>query len=428
MICDLDLPFPFSCDEPLRSLDAYALTGQTLDAQDMLSVQGARVVMANYRAITQDFGHFLFPQGRPSPSPAPQLCKTIDQWLITNTAFISLSQAVNTRVSTPVIVGDECRIGWRAPRYGRAAVMCDCDRDRRGEMALFDVKGCGVPNEEEPVLPHSNGLLTLNEAVHEVLFEHIVWAIAEQAGANVSGVPNYAIVDLGFDAKSPDASASQRACLLIRRAVTRPRCQWSRSYQGPDLAHALLEIEMLLRRHGVSASSCGAVRIHLTRQGQRLAALRDGERLDIPSERLERIARRVGLKEKDRVIDGVNVQIAGAIPQLTAGARIMDFGRYRFRSTFENVLYSWWDADYSNLNGELLIPTDAAYQQPIAGANLGDFAQHSRYRRLGDMVTAYERREAGRAELAASLRDAINAARSILAGQADQLLRVSGGK
>lgn len=372
-----DLNQPFSHDPRVRQLADYAGSGQALASEYLLGVAGARVLLANYAAIRADFD----PQWATAPGLDEQAA--IDRWLLHHAAFISSSQAAARGINTPIALDGRRIRAWRPPRYGRAAVLCAA----ASEQVLFDVKGIGVPPDEAPVLPHSNGLLTLAEAVHEVLMEHLVFAAMAHAGGAITPLPAYALIDLGFDALWHDGRAPEPAVLLLRRPCTRPRCQWQRYWQGPGLAGALLQAELLLRRYGLTASSCGAVRFTVSRTAGVLQVRRDG--VDLPvsptvARTLERLL--AGNRGAPLQIDGVNVQLAGAASLAPLRLQVMDFGRYRFADHFDRHLYAWIDADYQNLNGLYLAPDDPRYVQPDPSLSLAGTANGPCYAELARQV------------------------------------------
>jgi hypothetical protein len=278
------------------------------------------------------------------------------------------------------------------------------------------VKGNGVPPDEKPWLPNSNGLLTLEEAVHEVLMEHLVFAVMQRAGVDVRPLPSYAVVDLGFDAVWEDGRPPGRATVLVRRAATRPRCQWDRgAAQGLTMARTLLRLELLLRSGGLSASVCGAVRLRLTVDGSHRCIFRDEEELAIPDVRKAAVFTTLGWAGRDLLIDGVNVQVTSGRTEAPLHARLMDFGRYRFRARFDAPLYAWFDADYLSMNGVYLRPDDPLYCQPSPEAGLARFEGSGSYRQLSSAVTGYQGGRVDGAGLASALRRAIAAGRACLA-------------
>ena len=404
-----DLALPFAADAPLRSLADFATAGQTLTPETMLHVRDARVIFANYGAVLADFAPALL-RHLPSPDPGGAACRqAIDEWLVGHAACVSVSQAASSAVSTPIPLDGTSRRVWRPPRYGRAAVMVDQASD-----AIFDVKGIGVPPDEQPWLPNSNGLMTLEEAVHEVLMEHLVFAVMQRAGVDVRPLPSYAVLDLGFDAVWHDGRAPQRATALVRRAATRPRCQWSRAVQGREMAHTLMQIELLLRSCGISASVCGAVRLRLTAADRQRRIFRDEDELTIPEDRKAAVFAAAGWSEHDVIVDGVNVQVTSDLQSRPLRARLMDFGRYSFRERFDTVMYSWFDAEYLSMNGAYLRPNDASYVQPDRECGLARFENSEPHSALFDAVDRYQSGSAERSDVAAAMRRAVHAAACLL--------------
>jgi hypothetical protein len=406
-----DLNCPFAADQPVRSLAAYAATGQTLSPETMLRVQDGRVIFANYGAILADFSWILQPLLADSRDPASM----IDSWLVGNTAYVSTSQTTaKGTVSTPVPLDGATCTAWRPPRYGRAAVMADRSGADPAQCALFDVKGIGVPPDEQPCLPNSNGLLTLEEAVHEVLMEHLVFAVMGRTEVDVRPLPSYAVLDLGFDATWQDGRPPGRATALLRRAATRPRCQWQRADQGAAMAQTLLRLELLLRTGGLSASVCGAVRLRLTDDGAHRRIFRDDFELAVPENRKAAVFDTLGWAGHDMLVDGVNVQVTSGCMGEPLRARLMDFGRYRFEARFDAPLYAWFDADYLSMNGAYLRPNDPLYVQPHPTAGLAQFEGSDPHRALIAAVGAYQDGQMDGAGLAGALRHAITAAGACL--------------
>ncbi|WIE52885.1 hypothetical protein [Pseudomonas sp. GM17] len=375
-----DLDLPFAAGPRVRQLADYAGSGQALVEEQLLGVAGARVLFASYGAIRADFGSlWATPHGTDEQA-------AIDLWLLHNAAFISTSQAAARGINTPIALDGRRVAAWRPPRYGRAAVLCSPE----SAQVLFDIKGIGVPPDEAPVLPHSNGLLTLAEAVHEVLMEHLVFAAMSHAGGAITPLPTYALIDLGFDALWHDGRPAEPAVLLLRRPCTRPRCQWQRYWQGAELAGALMQAELLLRRYGLTASSCGAVRFQVGRENGELRVRRDGEALRVSAEVAEPLQRLLADNQgAPLLIDGVNVQLAGTASIEPLQLQVMDFGRYRFAEGFEHHLYAWIDADYQNLNGLYLGPGDPRYVQPDPRVSLARTAEGPCFVELQRQVSGF---------------------------------------
>ncbi|WP_420233092.1 hypothetical protein ACN079_00670 [Pseudomonas sp. ABY48] len=389
-----DLAQPFTIGPRVQHLADYADSGQALIEEQLLGVANARVLLANYAAIRADFGA-LWGSCADTSRHAE-----IDRWLLHNAAFISSSQAAAQGISTPISLDGRRIPAWRPPRYGRAAVLCLPSSDK----VLFDVKGIGVPPDEAPVLPHSNGLLTLAEAMHEVLMEHLVLAAMTHAKEAITPLPTYAVIDLGFDALWHDGRPPEPAVLLLRRPCTRPRCQWQRYWQGAELASALMQAELLLRRYGLTASSCGAVRFQVSHENGKLQVQRDGATLKISNQVTKTLEQILANNQgKPLVIDGVNVQMAGQSSAAPLQLQIMDFGRYRFAEHFDHHLYAWIDADYQSLNGLHLAPDHPHYIQPDPLLSLAKVVEGTAFAALQQHLRDF-RQKPGADELCQALR------------------------
>jgi hypothetical protein len=366
--------------------------------------------------ICHDFQEHLCDfAGLPRVSPSiPGCVQLIDRWLIANVAFISKVQSAQQAANTRIPITSRERTVHRPPRYGRAAIM-SVGNDATS-LALFDVKGCGVPPGEVPEVPKSNGLLTLEEAIFEFTMEGLVYSALRHAGNDVLPVPAYAIIDLGFDALWHAPPLNRRASLLVRRAQTRPEYQWGEADPGPSSARLLLQVEMCLRRYGISASICGAVRFRLSGSGGCCTLSRDGRKLTFNDVELDRIRKETGYTGKnDLIVDGVNVQLA--LGALGAGpVRIMDFGRYHFCSSFNSVAYSWWKRDYEKLVGEFLRPNDPGYIQPDPSLTMGSTRDHPLYAALQQTRVDYEYSKCDRQAVSSMIHRFVVASTTHLAG------------
>jgi len=374
------LELPFAIGTPTRSLGDYLASGQTLSEETFLGVAGAQILLANYDLLRADFPQAWF---------GSQRQEDIQSWLLDTAAVVSTSQAAATGINTSIALDQRHRLGVRPPRYGRAAVFF---HDTKGiPRPALDVKGTGVPADEIPELPHSNGLLTLDEAIHEILMEQLVLMVCRHAGATARPLPSYALIDLGFDALSPCGGEPDPAVQLLRRTATRPRCQWQRYPTPAKLAEAMLRFELLLRHYGLSASCCGAVQFSLQRTTDGLQVHRDGRQLNLQPRIYKRLARSIPLAVgQSTMIDGVNIQLASDPPDPNR-LWVMDFGRYRFRTQFDTHLYAWLDADYESLNGLFVSPDDPDFVQPDPRMSLASLPETMEYQRLQCVVRQFRR-------------------------------------
>ena len=392
----------FACDPVLTSLVQFR--EQPLAPEFMNAVEGAQVICANYDLLFHDFGKQLVEfTGTTHPYCNTYAREAVDRWLVKQVAYISKSQSAQEITNTRIPITKEEKIVYRPPRYGRAAVMCG--EENGGEPVIFDVKGCGVPPDEEPVLPNSNGLLTLEEAVWELVFERLVYSALVHAETSIRPIPAYAIVDLGITATFHGYQPDGRATLLVRRAQTRPKFQWGQANPGSIVAHQLLEIESTLRRYGISASNCGAVRFKLFEKDGVFRVTRDDEELEFSDAELERIKADTSFNGKEMILDGVNVQVSSSLLEEPQNPRILDFGRYRLCSSFSSSLYSWWERNYLSLRGEILHPWETNYVQPDPVLSMARMQDHPLKERLKEAIAGYERGKLDKTTLTSTINE-----------------------
>jgi len=423
-----------AADHLLTSILAYA--HQPVDIEAVLPVNGASMVWMDEAVAEADFGAWFKPDNSPDnrqlASITPSHPETeIERWLVENGAVMSVSQARQKAVNDPICVDEgKSRNSFRPPRYGRAALVEPCPPSNTlsyvkasGEAPpLIDIKGCGVPNDEDPILPNSNGLLTLDEAIFELLMQKLVTCILEHSGFPAEVVPCYAILDLGFFARFHGHEQDHKAAIMLRRSYTRPAWQWGDHHPGHERATRLMEFEMLLRTYGLSASTCGAVRFKLERLAGGLKLSRDGSRVNVCAEKLDQLATLTNLGADPVVFDGVNVQVADGLNWPQERFRVMDFGRYRFAASFDQTLYSWSNRDYQSLDGVFALPqmrafggqATAVYQQPLASQSLAALPQQACYHDLWAVVEQYEQGEAGRHVLGNALEAVISHAQEMI--------------
>ena len=411
---------------PVATLARFA--HQPLAVEDVRSVRGARVIWMDRAALADDYSDVV-PGLRTPQKMSPADTQALANWLVRNGAIMSLAQTGQNRVNDPIPVSGAPITSYRPPRYGRAAIVRPDHPEARGASArpipFFDIKGCGVPNDEEPVLPNSNGLLTLGEAVFEIMMQKIVACILRHARFPAVVVPAYALLDLGFFARFHGYRRDGKATVLLRRTLTRPAWQWGTDDPGRGRAARLLDFECLLRRHGVSASNCGAVRFRLERKSGSLHLTRDDEPVRIDKARLQSLATMAELEASAgrhvAVFDGVNVQVADGLDEVDPYFAVMDFGRYRFADSFDQILYSWSRRDYLALDGVFACPAGMCgpegrlYDQPLAGSSLAGLPDLPVYHAVWDCVEQYEAGSGSAAAIATAIDKVEETAERLLA-------------
>ncbi|WP_438710941.1 hypothetical protein ACSTS3_20410 [Aquimarina muelleri] len=131
-----DLRLPFVKDTPVTSLSDYLVSKQKLDHEIMLGVANAKVLFANYAVIKSDFPNQWNRITKNTKNPE----EAIDNWLLKNTAFISVSQAKSKITNTTIHTTNAKSSAWRPPRYGRAAILGQPEEKEESSPFLFDVK------------------------------------------------------------------------------------------------------------------------------------------------------------------------------------------------------------------------------------------------------------------------------------------------
>ena len=148
--------------------------------EDVIRVQTARVVFANYALVTHDF-----------PALRGASAAAIDAWLLRHAAVVSVHHAAQAHVNGPIATVGSPLPAFRPPMYGRATVV-------PVPGGLIDVKGAGI---EAPVQPardwHRNGLLMLGAALGSAAFQELVhnvfrhacsqlWCVIQKVGRRCS--------------------------------------------------------------------------------------------------------------------------------------------------------------------------------------------------------------------------------------------------
>lgn len=222
-------------------------------AETLVQVRTAKVVLADYALLRKDF-----------PEIRMMDAARIDEWLLSKTAYISLPQAAQSVVNTPIDVGSATVSALRPRDYGRAIVF------PVGRGSFIDAKGTGglapAPGS------HSDGLATLGEATREFVYEKLVSTILKHSGTARETLGHYAVIDFGFDVIHADGKTDP-AGVILRQAHQRAP---GRSSTFND-AQAL-EVELLLRRYGVTTT--GAYRAGAEHELINVQGTADGALLD----------------------------------------------------------------------------------------------------------------------------------------------------
>jgi hypothetical protein len=258
-------------------LRSFADFGEPLQADACVRVRTARVLVADYAKLEEDFpqlrdaallrthAHLRRLRGSARQTAMREV---IDAWLLRHAALVSVTQAGQTLVNGPVDAFPETVKVMRPPAYFRAVVVALGDSnaslppDRRAfdePDALLDLKGAGVEAGATverrflPGRPHPGqydfrtlGLHLLGAALGEYMIGKLVESIFRHARAPIEVVPHYAVIDLGFDDYK-----GRPVGILVRRSHRRNRAgalQYNPIGTPAYLAPVL--IELVLRRYG----------------------------------------------------------------------------------------------------------------------------------------------------------------------------------
>jgi hypothetical protein len=388
----------------LKSIDELEQNGVLEEM--VIRVKDARIAYINYDLLKHDF-----PQLQSLENRFPDLKKLkplaqkraieaiIEDWLIQNTAFISENQAGQTRVNTEIITQNEKVKAYRPPGYGRALVFSVEENDKclevnnensekTTENRLLDVKGIGVAANKKPSsATHSNGLNRLGFALFELLMQELLQRIFIHSKSQIETLPIYGIIDLGFDEKSKKYGKSP-ASLLVRRAHRRPQNSGGLFPYGSTEQHVQLEIELLLRKYGITSVN-DVTMLKISKQDGQLK-IRYGEQLIdfFSQEQLNEIEKVSHFKDGMETLcfDGINIQHTHQIGLNPVRATLVDFQSYNIQAQFTNPLLClvsdrllrwggsiWPDyADFVVPDPKIQIPYNLTSETgPIWGYNLG---------------------------------------------------------
>lgn len=185
--------------DPVREVNGVHSGSQ---AEEVVRLQNAKVVMADYELIRKDFPHV-----------AHMAEHEIDEWLLNQTAYVSRAQANQTATNTQIQITDGTRQAHRPPSYNRALLFEMENPGNPGEkIGLMDAKGVGSlrPAQRD----HGNGVATLGETIREFIWEKLVREVFHDANIENKTVGSYAVIDGGFDVLHTDGSTSPAGIYL----------------------------------------------------------------------------------------------------------------------------------------------------------------------------------------------------------------------
>ena len=334
--------------------NVFQLEDPNITPETMLHVDGARVVFADYKLLRRDFAQL-----------AGASTNAIDEWLLRNAAVVSESQAKQAAVNTPIRTSGATVSAYRPPLYGRAVVV---QVDGETECML-DVKGTGVAPKVKPAnTAHANGLLALGEALTNMAIREAMELIFRAAGNGFSTVPDYAVIDLGYDVCGLFGPATP-ACVQVRQAHRRPAGGVELPLAGSPEQHVKLEIEFLLRHYGMT--SCSPATSFLIDDSSGKITITYADK-PLPKHEDEQIGKFLKLARYESgrlMIEGVNVQLTRESGVKPSRARVIDFGHYSVRKKFEIPMVSLVRNRMMRWGGAIF-PGDAFFPQPVRNIRL----------------------------------------------------------
>lgn len=278
--------------------------------ETVLQLSNARIIMADYKLIRQDF-----------PEVAKYSDRQIDEWLVKNTGYMSIQQVAQQDVNYKIPVTGKATTAYRPREYGRAHVF-------KAGNGLIDVKGSGG------IDPHMGfertGLATLGEVIREFLMEKLVSRVFQDIG-KYETVPCYAVMDPGFTTRMQGSRAHDvPAGMILRRAHTRHHVGviGEREREDPVVLpnETQLEIELALRKYGITST----IDLYPGRYKNKLA----GDQLNIQGDN---------------------------------NGAVVDFAGFRIKSHFERPIYYTYDSSGNAVVSERDVavwPKDSRFVQP----------------------------------------------------------------
>ena len=317
----------------------------------------ARVIEADYAALLRDY-----PDLPASRDGVPDR-DAVDRWLLDNFAVMSLSQAAQADVNTPI----PCHPGGTASGirfsgHGRAASIAGCRPSGDAKSAvIFNVKGVGREEGETPTLnPQSNGLLPAHCALYEFTLHTLVETALRRAGSSHRVLPAYAVIDCGFDEFASIPGGRYPAGLLVRQGHFRPMAG-DLQPTGAFTQREAARIELLLRQFGLT-SGFTSPWLHIDETGQVVRA--DRTTAQTPEGSVALLKDVLAMSGSD-ALDVVNVQFTDHVDWAERGLELVDL-HYGVRRRFENALASTVNDREFGLGGIIRV-SDLHAVQPKPG-------------------------------------------------------------
>jgi len=366
----------FSSGPVLRDLTPYR--GEVIHEEEVLRLDRARVVFADHALLQHDFPQLRDdalletnqkPRSLEGEARARALDEIREQWLLDKAAYISVPQTLQETVNDRIPVRDVRVKAYRPYHYGRALIMsvarvnaCLGGGRSDREPGLLDIKGTGVgPGKAPHFRAHGNGLLDLPGALREIIFGRLTDRILTMNGYPCRAVPNYAIIDAGFNRRYP-WQGTVPAAILVRRAHRRPAYRFG--IKDPHCREVGIErdIELLLRRYGLTSTGADT-NLFLSLEGNRMVVEYGESNLVYSPGALAWIFELTGFRGEPMEIDGMNLQFTREVEADPPAPQIVDFGSFFYHAEFTNPIVSLVASRPCRI-GEVIHPGDPDFVQP----------------------------------------------------------------
>lgn len=372
------------------------ILGQNVASDRVKRVKTARVVIADYALLQQDFPELRVEAilarepalRRMSEQQQGQAIEQyIDEWIVGRAGVISEAQAKQTTVNTPIETEERAYPAYRPPRYGRACVInVDAFEPTKADEAkintdaslrFIDIKGMGVSKDRTPsTAPHSNGLEYLGVALGDYVLSSVISSIFERHAPGLSVLPTYAVIDLGFDVVG-DWRGTDCAGLHVRRVHRRPDNGMSLPSANSPQERTIVFTEMLLRTFGFTSTNRGNC-LTVARRDAQIVATSNGQDLSsaLNSKDQDALGRLLHGREH-LCVERINLQFAKDPRNAATTDALYDFGHINVRGQFNHAVASTVHDRWLCIGG-ILYPDDEAFvtPHPAARASLGDWHRY----------------------------------------------------
>jgi len=350
---DLDLPARVASRPRYPQTPLVRTAGELADPdlkqEEAFHVSTARVVLANYELIQNDFPELSsaclierhpWIAARSEGEQADAVHAIIDQWLTDNAAFISSSQAAQSIVNTPIATDGTMRFAYRPSGYGRA-LLVPVFKNSTGDAqfgGLLDIKGAGVSPDASPRRgEHSDGLDYVGAALSDYALQQLIDEVFRRAAPACWTVATYAILDLGFDVVD-GWNGTAPAGMHVRRAHRRPQGGMDLPLSGSTEEAVRLQIELLLRHYGLTTASPGSAFDISFADDQPTLKYANHAVKHLHGAEIEMLRRIRRPGESEIHLEGVNLQLAREVGLRPCCAQMVDFGHVNVRETFNYPL------------------------------------------------------------------------------------------